>query len=97
MGAECSPGGSQGAEESGFAGASDGSGAALMTWIETITPDRAEGRLAQLYDAIGKARSRVAEVHLAQSLHPGRHVAAEIHDLQVGALRAQERRAPHAR
>jgi uncharacterized peroxidase-related enzyme len=41
-----------------------------MTWIETIEPERAEGELAKLYDAIGGARGGVAEVHRAQSLHP---------------------------
>ena len=41
-----------------------------MTWIDTIAPERASGALAKLYDLIGRARGRVAEVHQAQSLHP---------------------------
>lgn len=41
-----------------------------MTWIDTITPERADGMLGKLYGAIAKARGRVAAVHVAQSLHP---------------------------
>lgn len=41
-----------------------------MTWIKTIGPAEATGALADLYEAIGAARHGVAEVHLAQSLHP---------------------------
>ena len=41
-----------------------------MAWIHSIEPDDAEGPLEDLYDAIGKARSGVADVHRAQSLNP---------------------------
>jgi|GEM_PF-2071281 len=40
-----------------------------MTWIATVSPEAAEGELAQLYQAIGAARGGVADVHLAQSLN----------------------------
>lgn len=41
-----------------------------MTWIRTIPPGEAQGELAELYRAIGGARGAVADVHVAQSLHP---------------------------
>ena len=41
-----------------------------MPWVTTILPSVATGDLKALYDAIGAARHGVADVHLAQSLHP---------------------------
>ena len=41
-----------------------------MAWIEIVTPERAEGPLAELYRAISGARGGVAEVHQVQSLNP---------------------------
>jgi len=41
-----------------------------MAWIETVTPEDAEGELKTLYAAIGTARGGVADVHRVQSLHP---------------------------
>lgn len=41
-----------------------------MTWIHIITPEQADGELAELYDAIGQARGGVAAIHQAQSLNP---------------------------
>lgn len=41
-----------------------------MPWIHTIAPEHADGDLARLYDAIGRTRGGVAQVHQIQSLHP---------------------------
>jgi len=41
-----------------------------MAWIHTIEPADAEGKLADLYDAIGASRGGVARVHQVQSLNP---------------------------
>ena len=41
-----------------------------MAWIETISPDGAEGELAELYRRIGGARGGVADIHQVQSLNP---------------------------
>ncbi len=41
-----------------------------MAWIEVTEPERADGELGELYDAIGKARGGVARVHQIQSLNP---------------------------
>jgi len=41
-----------------------------MSWIEKITPEGADGELADLYRAIGGSRGGVAEVHQVQSLNP---------------------------
>ena len=41
-----------------------------MSWIETISPEAAEGDLVALYRAIGGARGGVADVHQVQSLNP---------------------------
>lgn len=41
-----------------------------MAWIETIAPADAQGELRAIYDAIGAARSGVADVHQVQSLNP---------------------------
>lgn len=38
-------------------------------WIDVITPEHAEGDLADFYDAVGKARGGVARVHQIQSLN----------------------------
>lgn len=48
-------------------------GAAILApvaWIKTVAPNVAEGELKEIYDAIGAARSGVAEVHCVQSLNP---------------------------
>lgn len=41
-----------------------------MPYIEKITPEDAQGELAELYRAIGGSRGGVAEVHQIQSLNP---------------------------
>jgi uncharacterized peroxidase-related enzyme len=41
-----------------------------MSWIQKITPEGAEGELADFYRAIGGSRGGVAEVHQVQSLNP---------------------------
>ena len=41
-----------------------------MAWIDTITPDDADGDLAALYDDIADARGGVANVLQAHSLNP---------------------------
>lgn len=41
-----------------------------MAWIDIVTPEHAEGPLADLYRAIAGARGGVAEVHQVQSLNP---------------------------
>ncbi len=41
-----------------------------MSWIKKITPEGADGELADFYRAIGGSRGGVAEVHQVQSLNP---------------------------
>jgi uncharacterized peroxidase-related enzyme len=41
-----------------------------MAWIDIVTPEHADGTLADLYRAIAGARGGVAEVHQVQSLNP---------------------------
>ncbi len=41
-----------------------------MTWIKTITPEKAENELARLYDLIASARGGIAQIHQAQSFNP---------------------------
>jgi uncharacterized peroxidase-related enzyme len=48
-----------------------------VSWIETVTPDDADGALAAVYRAIAGARGGVAAVHHVQSLNP-RAMAAHL-------------------
>ncbi|MFZ5434546.1 MAG: peroxidase, partial [Calditrichota bacterium] len=41
-----------------------------MPYIETINPEQAEGKLAEIYREIARARGRVANIYPLQSLDP---------------------------
>lgn len=41
-----------------------------MTYIQTILPGKAEGPLAEIYEEIRNKRGKVADLYIAQSLHP---------------------------
>lgn len=41
-----------------------------MPWIKTISPNEAEGELADIYRTIGSARGGIADIHRVQSLNP---------------------------
>ncbi|MBI4350008.1 MAG: peroxidase-related enzyme [Elusimicrobia bacterium] len=41
-----------------------------MAWIEVIEPERAEGKLKEIYDETLRSRGALAAVHKIHSLHP---------------------------
>ena len=41
-----------------------------MAWIPTIPPHEADGELKAVYDKVGKARGRVAEIFRVSSVNP---------------------------
>lgn len=41
-----------------------------MSWIEVVRPDRAAGKLRELYDAAVRRAGRVFQILQVQSLHP---------------------------
>lgn len=41
-----------------------------MAYIDVVTPERATGRLAEIYQSITASRGKIASVHTIQSLNP---------------------------
>lgn len=41
-----------------------------MPYIDVTQPDKAEGKLKEIYDGLVKSRGKIAEVHKIQSLNP---------------------------
>ncbi len=66
-----------------------------MTWIKTISPDKASGKTKKTYERISKERGHIANIFLAQGMEPevlDSHVDIYVHlMIDPGPLSREER------
>jgi len=57
-----------------------------MTYINTIPPEKADGKLREIYQIIEKSRGKVADLYMAQSLNPGGDFESLLEQLKKAEL-----------